>query len=201
MLSQRDGNTAVRLAREAATAAAARKPLPAPPEAPAFREPRGAFVTLKEGGLLRGCIGRPEADQPFGRAVVESAAAATRDPRLEPVEAGEMARISVEVTRLGPLEPVAGSRLDLPRKVVVGEHGLVIRRDLRAGLLLPQVAVEHGWDAEEFLCQACAKAGLPMDAWLVAGTRVFAFRGQVFGEAGPGGPVREVRLRENGRSR
>jgi uncharacterized protein (TIGR00296 family) len=201
MLSQTDGSAAVRLAREAATAAAARKVLPAPPAAPAFREPRGAFVTLKRGDLLRGCIGQAEATRPFGRAVVESAAAATRDPRLEPVRAREMEAISVEVTCLGPLEPLAGSRLDLPQQVVVGKHGLVVRRDPRAGLLLPQVAVEHGWDAEEFLCQACAKAGLPMDAWLVSGTQVFLFRGQVFGEESPGGPVRELRLNGDGRLR
>ncbi len=191
-LSAADGTAAVLLAREAATAAAALRALPAPPDGPAFSEPRGAFVTLKRGDILRGCIGRPEPLQPFGRAVVESAAAATRDPRLEPVRASEMARISVEVTCLGPLEPLDGSRLDLPKGVRVGEHGLVVRRGTRAGLLLPQVAVEHGWNAEEFLCETCAKAGLPMDAWLVSGTQVSVFRGQVFGEETPGGPVREL---------
>ncbi len=194
-----DGTAAVCLAREAATAAAARRALPEPPGGAVFREPRGAFVTLKRGELLRGCIGRPEPLQPFGRAVVESAAAATRDPRLEPVRAGEMARISVEVTCLGPLEPLGGPPLDFPKRVEVGGHGLVVRRGPRAGLLLPQVAAEHGWDSEEFLCETCAKAGLPMDAWLVSGTQVFAFRGQVFGEEAPGGPVREIEL--DGRKR
>lgn len=198
-LSLSDGTAGVRLARDSAAAAVLGKPLPGAPPSPRFREPRGAFVTLRREDVLRGCIGRAEPAQPLGEAIVESAAAAaTRDPRFEPVAPDELGSLSLEVTVLSPPEPLAGPAPELVKRVAVGEHGLMVRRGNRAGLLLPQVPVEQGWDSEEFLCQVCAKAGLPMDAWLLSGTRLFAFRGQIFAERGPAGPVEEVRL-ENGR--
>ncbi|MHC1579987.1 MAG: TIGR00296 family protein, partial [Candidatus Alkanophagales archaeon] len=71
---------------------------------------------------------------------------------------------------------------DLPKLVEVGRHGLIVKRGIYQGLLLPQVAVEYGWDAEEFLCQTCVKAGLPPDAWLDENTEVSVFEGQIFKE-------------------
>ena len=90
----------------------------------------------------------------------------------------ELAELSIEVSLLGPLEPVSSSA-----EVEIGRHGLVIERGRRRGLLLPQVACEWGWDAETFLAQTCRKAGLPLDAWR-SGARIWRFEAEVFGDTG-----------------
>jgi uncharacterized protein (TIGR00296 family) len=51
------------------------------------------------------------------------------------------------------------------KDIQVGRHGLVIRKGMQSGLLLPQVASEYGWDRETFLDQLCVKAGLPKGSW------------------------------------
>ena len=139
----------------------------------------GAFVTIEKGGELRGCIGSLETDRPVGEVVTRvAAAAATEDPRFPPVRPSELGLIDLEISLLGPLEPVEPPDAS---RVVVGRHGLVVERGLRRGLLLPQVAVEWEWDADTFLQQTCVKAGLPRDAWRT-GARVFRFVAEVFGE-------------------
>jgi uncharacterized protein (TIGR00296 family) len=65
---------------------------------------------------------------------------------------------------------------------------------MSSGLLLPQVAVEHGFDSTEFLGQTSMKAGLMPDAWL-EGAQVYSFEGQIFEEVGPGGEIREKDIR------
>jgi len=107
-------------------------------------------------------------------------AAATRDPRFPPVTADELDRCDIEVSLLGPIEPVQD-----PAEVVVGCHGLVVEQHGHRGLLLPQVAVEHRWDRETFLAFTCVKAGLPREAWKT-GARIFRFDAQVFGELSTG---------------
>ena len=68
------------------------------------------------------------------------------------------------------------SVLTTPRKISdaslvrVGRHGLIMSRGGRRGVLLPQVATENGWEREEFLSQACLKAGLPADDWKLGAT-------------------------------
>lgn len=146
-------------------------------DSPRLNEPRGVFVTLHRQGELRGCIGYPEAVKPLGVAVAEMAvAAAFEDPRFPPVTADELDAIDIEITVLSPLAPIT------PEQVVVGKHGLVIRRGGRSGLLLPQVPVEQNWNREQYLDGLCRKAGLPAGAWRDPATRLFAFTGQVFGE-------------------
>lgn len=143
---------------------------------PALKTPLGAFVTLKKNGELRGCIGYSEPVEPLGRAVIDVAIyAAVRDPRFEPVTAGELQKLKIEISVLTPLHKIA------PAKVVVGRHGLLIRKGGRSGLLLPQVPVEQGWDRETFLEEVCIKAGLPTDAWKT-GAELQAFEAIVFGE-------------------
>jgi hypothetical protein len=71
-----------------------------------------------------------------------------------------------------------------------------MQRSFSRGLLLPQVPVEWSWDAEEFLCQCCMKAGLTPDAWLQQGTKVFKFQAEVFSEDKPNGEVRRRSLSE-----
>ena len=150
------------------------------PAAPSDRlkERRGVFVTLHEQGELRGCIGYIEAVKPLYLAVSEMAvAASTEDPRFPPVTAGELADIDIEITVLSPLR-----RITDPESVVVGHHGLVVRKGRSSGLLLPQVPVEQGWDRLEFLEGTCRKAWLPPDAWKDKDTELYVFTGQVFGE-------------------
>jgi hypothetical protein len=137
---------------------------------------RGAFTTLHRQGRLRGCIGYVSPTRPLFRTVMETArAAAEDDPRFEPVGRDEIGELSIEISVLSPLRPIA------PEAVVVGKHGLVVSHGTHRGLLLPQVPVEWGWDRETFLAQSCLKAGLPADAWM-HGADLQAFTAEVFGE-------------------
>lgn len=148
------------------------------PESPRLQELRGVFVTLHRAGELRGCIGYPEAVRPLAEAVSEMAvAAATEDPRFIAVAPEELAQVDIEITVLSPLRPVSNAE-----SVVVGRHGLVIKKGHYSGLLLPQVPVEQGWNREQYLEGICRKAGLPAGAWRDKDARLFVFTGQVFGE-------------------
>lgn len=166
-----------------------------------FLEKRGVFVTLnsvRPSGthVLRGCIGFPFPSLPLAEAVISSAIeAAVGDPRFPPVSYREMDSIALELSILTrPQEFLEEDRRRLPELIKVGEDGLIVSRGGRQGLLLPQVPVEWGWDAEEFLIQCCLKAGLPPDSWLLEGTRVYSFKAIIFCEEKPRGPVIRRRL-------
>ncbi len=136
----------------------------------------GVFVSVYCRGQLRGCIGHLAGHRPLPQAVVECAvAAATADPRFAPIAPAEVQDLEIEVSVLGPLE-----RIDGPSDIEVGRHGLVVERDRRRGLLLPQVAAEWQWDATTFLARTCQKAGLPLDAWR-HGAALWRFEAEVFG--------------------
>ncbi len=138
----------------------------------------GAFVSLHVDGELRGCIGYPQADQPLGEVIARCAvSAASEDPRFPPLTLTELAAAVIEISVLGPVEPVADVK-----EIVVGRHGLILAQGYRKGLLLPQVATEHGWDRETFLAHTCLKAGLRRDAW-ISGAQIFKFEAEVFAEA------------------
>jgi len=145
----------------------------------ALRRPAGAFVTLRtKRGDLRGCIGSIRAIEPLYRAVVSSAiSAAFRDPRFFPVRADEMAKLELEISVMGPIEQVRNVE-----EIEVGRDGLIISRGRYAGLLLPQVATEYGWDRQTFLDQTCIKAGLEPGVWRSEQTRIEKFAAEVFGE-------------------
>ena len=154
----------------AKVAGAPPREVPVPGEG-ALAEVRGAFVSVHVGGELRGCVGTFQPTEPLARTVARMAvAAASEDPRFPPLEAADVALLSISVSALGPLRP-----LPEPRAVRVGEDGLLIRRGWHRGALLPQVAVEHGWSAEEFLKHVCLKAGLPARAWQEPGAELAAF--------------------------
>ena len=139
--------------------------------------PGGAFVSIHNHGELRGCIGHIEADEPLGRVVLRCAVAAcSTDPRFPGVTASELPELQIEVSLLGPLEPIAGAE-----DIEIGRHGLMVEHGWNRGLLLPQVAVEWCWDSETFLTHTCHKAGLPRDAWK-KGARIWRFEAEVFGE-------------------
>jgi AmmeMemoRadiSam system protein A len=144
-----------------------------------LRRPAGAFVTLRtEVGDLRGCIGSIYPREALYRAVHSSAlSAAFRDPRFPPVRREEFGDLHIEISVMGPIERVAS--VD---DVVVGRDGLIISRGRCAGLLLPQVATEYGWDRQTFLDQTCLKAGLGPGVWRDAETVIEKFSAEVFGE-------------------
>ena len=129
-------------------------------------------------GDLRGCIGSIRAMEPLYRAVATSAvSAAFRDPRFFPVRKEEMVQLDLEISVMGPIEPVSDVS-----DIEVGRDGLIISLGRFAGLLLPQVATEYGWDRQTFLDQTCMKAGLPPGAWRAQETRIEKFSAEVFGE-------------------
>ena len=174
-LSEEEGRALLSLARQAVQAAAGRSPLPEP-EMVSRRllQRQGAFVTLRAGRRLRGCIGVVVAADPLAVNVVRCAAAASReDFRFPPVSPAEADTLEVEVSVLDPPRPVSD-----PGEIVVGRHGLLISLGARRGLLLPQVATERGWDRETFLREACRKADLDADAWL-HGARIEVFSAQI----------------------
>ncbi len=196
MLTIDEGRRAVALAREALTAYVDRKERIKPKDLPLpFGEKAGVFVTLHQDGELRGCIGYPEPVMELSRAIVDSAInAGANDPRFPRVRSEELPRIEIEVTVLSPPRPYEVRNRDLPEAVKVGKHGLIVRRGVWSGLLLPQVATEWGFDPTDFLCQTCLKAGLPPDSWIDEETEVLFFEGQVFAEVAPGGEVVEKEL-------
>jgi len=153
------------------------KPLDDATENPNLKAPRGAFVTLTEGGTLRGCIGFTEPRFPLYETVMQAAIyAATEDPRFRAVNRLELERLDYEISVLTPL-----SKVENPALVEVGRHGLVVAKDGKRGLLLPQVATENRWNREEFLRQTCLKAGLPADAWR-KGAEIYSFEAIIFRE-------------------
>ena len=142
-------------------------------------EASGVFVTIKRRGELRGCLGTLQCSRGLAREVARCAAdAASEDPRFPPVSADELPELSVEVSVLGPLEDIDPAQ---PGAIEIGRHGLVAEQGVRRGLLLPQVAAEWGWTAEQFLRQTCVKAGLASDAWR-HGAHIQRFDAEVFGD-------------------
>jgi AmmeMemoRadiSam system protein A len=151
---------------------------------PALLEHCGAFVTIKNHGELRGCIGNFVAHEPLYRVVQKMAyASSTQDSRFfgNQLTSKELRDIDIEISVLSPLQPIAD-----PMKIELGKHGIYIINEKlnRGGCFLPQVATETGWTKEEFLSH-CArdKAGLGADAWKNdPDTKVLVFTAEVFGE-------------------
>lgn len=144
-----------------------------------LQEDGTCFVTLKNHGRLRGCIGNMAASGPFYESVMDYAVAACHDGRFvrNPVTASELDELDIEISYLTPMK-----RVEDVKNVVVGQHGLWIKRGFRRGVLLPQVAYERGWTREHFLAETCRKAGLPPDAWKQDDTEIHSFEAEVFGE-------------------
>ncbi len=167
---------------------------------PHLKENRGVFTTIyklvsgkKE---LRGCIGYPLPIKPLYKAVMETAIeSAFNDPRFPPIKREEMESVVFEVSVLTPLEKIEyKSPLELPKLVKVGRDGLVLKYGPYSGLLLPQVPVEYGWDAEEYLIHLSMKAGLPPDGYLYKGVEIYRFEAQIFSEKSPKGEIIEEKL-------
>jgi uncharacterized protein len=178
MLASDDRIRLLRLARRCLEARVRREPPPIVERGGGLDEPMGAFVTIHTAGQLRGCLGRLETDRAIAEHVAHLAALVSdSDPRFRPLTASELALTAIEISALTPEVEVRDVM-----EIEVGRHGLIIAQGHRRGLLLPQVATEHGWNCETFLEHTCIKAGLSIDAWR-RGARIFRFEADVFGES------------------
>ena len=140
-----------------------------------LRQPAGAFVTLSKKGNLRGCLGLIASDAPLVETVSGIAArAAVEDPRFPAVTEDELKDIRIEISILSPLREISTIE-----EIQVGTHGLFILAGMFRGLLLPQVAVSHRWNRDQFLEETCVKAGLPRDHWKHPETRIYIFSAEI----------------------
>ena len=151
---------------------------PEPREEKSLNMRNGCFVTIKQAGELRGCIGNFQSELPLFKEVAEMAAAsATQDPRFYPLQEIDLDSISLEISVLSPLV-----KTENIEEIEIGKHGIYLEKGYYRGVLLPQVATEHEWDRETFLKQTCLKAGLPTDSWESEDADIYIFSAQVFGD-------------------
>ncbi|MGQ9542563.1 MAG: TIGR00296 family protein [Candidatus Bathyarchaeia archaeon] len=203
-LQQDEGRFLVEVARRAIMKYLKERKIMGPPAEtpPKLYMNSGVFVTLRHHatGELRGCIGFPEPTNSLIEATITSAVeAATADPRFPSVTLEELNNdLIIEVSVLTPPREIDASPEEIPERIVIGVDGLIVARGSRRGLLLPQVAVEWGWDQEEFLANCSMKAGLPPDGWLLKGTKIFKFQAAVFREKSPRGPVERTLEEQHG---
>jgi uncharacterized protein len=180
MISLDSGRLLVQLARESIVARLEGKE----PVVPDDKRRLGVFVTLTIKGELRGCIGFTEPVMPLSNAVSEAAcAAAFSDPRFPPLEKREIDSVQFEVSVLTKPDLIkVDEAAQYPDRICIGRDGLIIKCGPRSGLLLPQVAVEHGFDSSSFLASLCRKAGLPQNAWHLKESKIYRFQAQIFSE-------------------
>jgi AmmeMemoRadiSam system protein A len=178
-LSEADRRAALQLARTAVVDAVTNRKFPDNFSIEGvFAERRGVFVTLHIHNRLQGCIGVIEAKEPLGEAIARCAAsAALEDPRFAPMKTEQLGNLSIEISLLSAMEPIA------PESIEIGRHGLFVRLHAQRGLLLPQVAVEHRLTREQFIEETCRKAGLLREAWRDSEARLFGFTCEVFSES------------------
>ncbi|MGE5816258.1 MAG: AmmeMemoRadiSam system protein B [Acidobacteriota bacterium] len=147
---------------------------------PRLQRSSGVFVTLRKHGELRGCIGQMTPTAPLPRLTEMMAlAAAFNDPRFEKVRADELNDIDVEVSVLTPFKPVSNASAILP-----GRDGVLLRKNGRSAVFLPEVATEQGWNREEMLDNLCVKAGLSAGCWRT-GADLSVFQADAFSEKDP----------------
>ncbi len=185
-LSRQEKDELLRIAKKSVETAVRERKLyqVAAPGFETLRRDRGAFVTLKKKGQLRGCIGYIAPMRLLYLTVRDVArAAALEDPRFRPVSVAELGELEYEISVLSPLRRVTDIK-----QIRVGQHGLVIRKGDYEGLLLPQVPTEQGWDKRTFLEETCLKAGLPPQTWQDEDADLFMFSALVFGEHAPPEP-------------
>jgi len=192
MLSLEDGKILVNYARHCIETYFTGRPVNMP-ESDKFTQKRGVFVTLTETTTLRGCIGYTEPIFELHRAILEAArAAAFKDPRFPPIKEDEMQDITVEVSVLTKPELVeVEDTVYYIDKIKIGKHGLIIKKGVHSGLLLPQVFPEYDATPKQALEMTCQKAGLPNNVWKDKDTEVYTFSAQIFKEKEPNGKIIE----------
>ncbi|MBN1523526.1 MAG: AmmeMemoRadiSam system protein A [Spirochaetales bacterium] len=138
----------------------------------------GAFVSLHKQGNLRGCIGYITGIAPLLQTVMEMAVSAGfQDPRFPPLKESELSHLEIEISVLSPLH-----RIRSVDEIIVGTHGIIMKKGGYSGLLLPQVATEYNWNRDEFLSHTCQKAGLPSDSWKHRDAEIQIFSAIIFSE-------------------
>ncbi|MDC7227393.1 MAG: AmmeMemoRadiSam system protein A [Spirochaetales bacterium] len=138
----------------------------------------GAFVTIHNSGMLRGCIGNIIGRRPLIETIKNMAhAAAFEDPRFPPLSPDEFGDIDIEISVLSPLRKISSIS-----EIEIGKHGIYMSRGYKSGVLLPQVATEQGWDLQSFVEHTCMKSGLPTDAWKDPNTMIEIFSAVIFAE-------------------
>ena len=148
-------------------------------ENPELQKKRAVFVTLRkrDSGELRGCIGQTEARCTLIEGVSRTAiSAAEDDSRFPPVKLNELTSLLIEINVLTPMFVIT------PENVVVGKHGLLLKKGSCRGLFLPEVAVSQGWDRLTFLDELCRKADLPRGSWRDADAELKAFESESWEE-------------------
>jgi AmmeMemoRadiSam system protein A len=177
-LDQTDGIKLLKVARERISSHLLSRKPNYPEPGSLFDVYRGVFVTLKERGLLRGCIGRMTSRDPLFETIkIMAYAAAFEDPRFVPLAKEELEYIHIELTVLSPMTGIKKES-----EISLGKHGIYISFQGRTGVFLPQVAIEQGWTREELLEHVCMKAGLPPSAWQDPKASLFTFEGAIFEE-------------------
>ena len=143
-----------------------------------FKRSFGAFVTLKMNGSLRGCIGRFVSSDPLWKVVLESSqSSAFEDPRFMPLSKDELPKTDIEITVLGPMK-----KINDIHEIVLGRHGIYIKKGFQSGTMLPQVPIENHWSLEEFLGYTSReKAGIGWDGWK-NGADIYIYEGIVLEE-------------------
>lgn len=152
-----------------------------------LNEKRGVFVTIYKkypyGKELRGCVGLPYPDKPLIEGVTESAISACKDMRFTSLKPEELKDIAIEVSVLTKPELIeVKNPKEYLKKIKIGRDGLIIKKGIMGGLLLPKVPVEQNWDIEEYLQNLCYKAGLTADSWCNGSCRIYKFEAEVFEE-------------------
>ena len=144
---------------------------------PGMQQIMGAFVTLRKHGDLRGCIGEITPVRPLYAAVMQRAIdAAVHDYRFAAVKEQEFRELTVEISALTPPTPVSTYH-----DIVIGRDGVVLQKQGKSAVFLPQVAAEQGWGRDEMLSHLAVKAGLPADSWQ-EGASFTVFQALVFGD-------------------
>lgn len=144
---------------------------------PKLKIKRGVFVTLKKHNELQGCIGNMSEDIPLCTNVgAMTLQAAFNDPRFNPLRQQELSQVQIEISVLTPYKRIKNSD-----EIVLGRDGVIVKKNNKQAVFLPQVATETGWNKEQFLDQLCYKAGLKAGDWKNAD--LFTFQADVFSES------------------
>jgi MEMO1 family protein len=148
-------------------------------ESAALKRNAAVFVTLwKPGGELRGCMGTTEPEYPLWETVSRKARiAAFGDPRFSDLTIDELKDITIEISVLSELKPIKSVN-----EIVIGTHGVVIRKGYDGALFLPEVPVQQGWTLNEYLGNLCVKAGLLPNDWKEKDVQLYIFTTEAFSE-------------------
>ena len=148
-----------------------------------LKERKGVFVTLYKKGFLRGCIGLPYPQKSLIEGLIEAATLVCEDPRFESVKQEELKDIIIEVSILTKPKLIETNPRDYSKEILIGKHGLIIRKGDLGGLFLPKVPIEQNWNIEQYLENLCYKAGLTGDMWLDPLSRLYKFEAEIISES------------------